>query len=277
MTTDLISYSFQTWFSALLGAAVVGCIGLLPIFIVPNEQTKKDKPYLELLLSVAVGSQLADVFLHLLPEAFAHPHASSVNIGLWTLIGLFVFFLIEQIFPEDEEDSSHEKLTQNQSSMNENKIVISTERKIKTTGYLNLLANFIDNLTHGAAIGGGFAISSLVGMTTLAGIVIHEIPHEMGDFAILLRSGFNRWEATKAQLVTGLGGVLGASIALYYSSSVHSTLWVLPFTSGGFLYVALVKTVPDLLKETDLTHSFRQFIGVLGGLCIIYFAVLYIG
>jgi zinc transporter 13 len=59
-------------------------------------------------------------------------------------------------------------------------------------------------------------------MTTLAGIVIHEIPHEMGDFAILLRSGFNRWEATKAQLVTGLGGILGASMALYYSSSVHS-------------------------------------------------------
>lgn len=114
-------------------------------------------------------------------------------------------------------------------------------------------------------------MNSLVGITTLLGIIIHEIPHEMGDFAILLRSGFNRWEATKAQLVTGLGGILGASIALYYSNSIHSnsfhifiyfflnnfsfylgTLWVLPFTSGGFLYVALVKTVPDLLKENDL-------------------------
>lgn len=61
-----------------------------------------------------------------------------------------------------------------------------------------------------------------MGMTTLAGIVIHEIPHEMGDFAILLRSGFNRWEATKAQLITGLGGVLGASMALYYSNSIDS-------------------------------------------------------
>ena len=52
-----------------------------------------------------MGSQLADVFLHLLPEAFAHPEASSINIGLWTLIGLFVFFIIEQIFPEDQNDS----------------------------------------------------------------------------------------------------------------------------------------------------------------------------
>ena len=84
------------------------------------------------------------------------------------------------------------------------------------------MANFIDNLTHGAAIGGGFGVSSLVGLTTLVGIIIHEIPHEMGDFAILLRSGFNRWQATKAQLITGLGGILGAYIALYYSTSVHS-------------------------------------------------------
>ncbi len=92
----------------------------------------------------------------------------------------------------------------------------------QTTGYLNLLANFIDNLTHGAAIGGSFAVSPLVGATTLAGIIIHEIPHEMGDFAILLKSGFDRWQATKAQIITGLGGVLGASIALFYSNSVHS-------------------------------------------------------
>lgn len=85
------------------------------------------------------------------------------------------------------------------------------------------MANFIDNLTHGAAIGGGFAVNSLVGLTTLLGIIIHEIPHEMGDFAILLRSGFDRRQATKAQLVTGLGGVLGAALALYYSNSVHSS------------------------------------------------------
>jgi len=61
---------------------------------------------LELLLSVTVGSQLADVFLHLLPEAFAHEDASSIHIGLWTLIGLFVFFIIEQIFADEQEESS---------------------------------------------------------------------------------------------------------------------------------------------------------------------------
>lgn len=126
MSTLLFNCSVQTWISALTGASIVGLVGTLPLFIIPNEQNQskinshfqikleiifvlfywiEDKPYLEILLSVAVGSQLADVFLHLLPEAFAHPHASSTYIGLWTLIGLFLFFIIEQIFPEDHHES----------------------------------------------------------------------------------------------------------------------------------------------------------------------------
>lgn len=64
----------------------------------------------------------------------------------------------------------------------------------------------------------------MVGVTTLTGILIHEIPHEMADFAILLRAGFDRWQATKAQMLTGLGGILGAVIALFYSNSIHSML-----------------------------------------------------
>ena len=73
---------------------------------------------MEILLSVAVGSQLADVFLHLLPEAFSHPNASAIQIGLWTLIGLFLFFLIEQIFPDDQNDQSNTKIKVTQSFQN---------------------------------------------------------------------------------------------------------------------------------------------------------------
>ncbi|CAF1115959.1 unnamed protein product [Rotaria sordida] len=239
MERELVNNSVQTWISALTGGAIIGLLGILPLYIVPNEDKKKEKPYLEMLLSIAVGTQLADVFLHLLPEAFSHPDASSTYIGLWTLIGLFLFFIIEQIFPDDNYQDFNYKSKQ------------LTEQKIKTSGYLNLLANFIDNVTHGAAIGGSFAVSPLI--------------------------GFDRWQATKAQFITGLGGLIGASIALIYSNFLHSTLWVLPFTSGAFLYVALVKTLPHLLKQNDLTHSFRQLIGVCGGLCIIYLILIYVG
>ncbi|KAG8238521.1 hypothetical protein J437_LFUL016601 [Ladona fulva] len=80
-------------------------------------------------------------------------------------------------------------------------------------GYLNLVANSIDNFTHGLAVGGGFYISLRVGIFTTLAILVHEVPHEIGDFAILMRSGFSRWDAARAQLLTGSAGVLGALAA----------------------------------------------------------------
>ncbi|KAG6462445.1 hypothetical protein O3G_MSEX013257 [Manduca sexta] len=76
-----------------------------------------------------------------------------------------------------------------------------TDKK-DVAGYLNLMANSIDNFTHGLAVGGSFLVGFRVGMLTTFAILVHEIPHEVGDFAILLKSGFSRWEAAKAQLVS---------------------------------------------------------------------------
>lgn len=82
--------------------------------------------------------------------------------------------------------------------------------------------------------------------------MLHEIPHEVGDFAILLRAGFDRWKAAKAQLLTATGGLLGAVTALMAESAEEAgikTAWILPFTAGGFIYIALVTIVPELVKE----------------------------
>ncbi len=65
---------------------------------------------MEILLSVSVGSQLGDVFLHLLPESFSHPQSSSIYIGLWILIGFLLFFIIEQIFPQDHQENCNNKM-----------------------------------------------------------------------------------------------------------------------------------------------------------------------
>ncbi|CAF1233141.1 unnamed protein product [Rotaria sordida] len=76
--------------------------------------------------------------------------------------------------------------------------VVLATKATQTKYYINIDTNFIDSVTHGALLGGSFAVIPLIGLTTLAGILIHEIHHEIGDFAILLRSGFDLWQATKA-------------------------------------------------------------------------------
>ncbi|XP_076636116.1 uncharacterized protein LOC143349078 isoform X2 [Colletes latitarsis] len=97
------------------------------------------------------------------------------------------------------------------------KKTVTKEKSKHITGYLNLTANIIDNFTHGLAVGGSFLVSLRLGVLTTFAILIHEIPHEVGDFAILLRSGFSRWDAARAQLITASGGIFGAMSAVFFS------------------------------------------------------------
>lgn len=148
------------------------------------------------------------------------------------------------------------------------------EKPKMITGYLNLMANIIDNFTHGLAVGGSFLVSFRLGALTTFAILIHEIPHEVGDFAILLRSGFSRWDAARAQLVTASGGIFGAMFAVFFSGGVvgAKTSWILPFTAGGFLHIGMVNILPELLKESNPKDSLKQLFSLLLG--IIVMAVL---
>ncbi|XP_011874981.1 PREDICTED: zinc transporter ZIP13 homolog [Vollenhovia emeryi] len=136
-------------------------------------------------------------------------------------------------------------------------------------GYLNLLMNFLDNFTHGLSVGGSFLISFRVGVLSTFTILVHEIPHEVGDFAILLRSGFSRWDAARAQLITAGGGIVGALAAVSFSGSLEErTSWILPLTAGGFIHIGLVTILPDLLKETNTKESVKQLGALLLGVII---------
>ena len=168
--------------------------------------------------------------------------------------GILTFLILEKIFEYSDEESSH----------NNN----NDEKRKKIVGYLNLLANCIDNFIHGLAVASRYPISEDVafnychaifikisfmqyqffsflasfkmGLITTFAILIHEIPHEVGDFAILLKSGFSRWEAGKAQIWTASVGMLGALAALSLDSvdSLEArTSWILPFSAGGFLNI----------------------------------------
>lgn len=92
----------------------------------------------------------------------------------------------------------------------------------QVTGYLNLVANAADNFTHGLSVGGAFLVSRRLGFLTTFAILVHEIPHEVGDFAILLKSGFTRWDAAIGQICTAAGGLVGALIAIFFGGASNS-------------------------------------------------------
>lgn len=145
---------------------------------------------------------------------------------------------------------------------------------VDVAGYLSLIANGFDNFTHGLAIGASFLVGFKIGMLTTFVIFLHEIPHEICDYAILVNSGFTRWDAVKAQSSVSLFGILGTALALYvksFETLQAKTVWILPFSAGGFLYIALVNLLPEMLNldvEKRNKNSLGQIISLLLGIAI---------
>jgi len=264
---------YVSWIGAILGSMLVGVSGLMPMLIIPldagpNLRSEQGSRKLRLLLSFAVGGLLGDVFLHLFPEAYGalassgkNTHTGYLVMGLWILGGILTFLILEKIFEYSDEENSEN---------NNNK---ENEKKKKIIGYLNLLANCIDNFIHGLAVASSFLASLKMGIITTFAILIHEIPHEVGDFAILLKSGFSRWEAGKAQIWTASVGMLGAIAALSLDSvkSLEArTSWILPFSAGGFLNIALVSVLPELINETDPREALKQLGCIVLGIMIMF-------
>uniref|UniRef100_A0A182QGW2 Zinc transporter n=1 Tax=Anopheles farauti TaxID=69004 RepID=A0A182QGW2_9DIPT len=140
------------------------------------------------------------------------------------------------------------------------------QENIKIAGYLNLAADFTHNFTDGLAIGASYLAGNSIGLITTVTILLHEVPHEIGDFAILIKSGCSKKKAMLLQLTTAVGALAGTVLALLGSGSDAAESWVLPFTAGGFIYIATVSVIPELLEEsTKLWQSLKEITALLAG------------
>lgn len=177
----------------------------------------------------------------------------------------------ESIGTENKEASAalvHRKKTKQDSATMEKNTADDEKRAsdIKVAAYLNLAADFTHNFTDGLAIGASYIAGNTAGFISTVTILLHEVPHEIGDFAILVQSGYSKRKAMCMQLVTAVGclsGTLCSLIADGVSSSAN--LWVLPFTAGGFIYIATVSVIPELLENTRLWQSVKEIFALLLG------------
>lgn len=234
-------------------------------------------------------------------------HGHDMVVGFWVLFGIIAFLMVEKFvrlvkgshghslssnnpsvpLKRDDHDGkktdsgsskspSSSKRDARENDMCEKKKEHTEESaaaqgdEIKVSGYLNLAADFTHNFTDGLAIGASYLAGRNIGIITTVTVLLHEVPHEIGDFAILIQSGCNRRKAIFLQLSTALGAIAGTVVSLLVEGEVATT-WILPFTAGGFIYIATVSVIPELLEDTKFWQSVKEIIALLIG---VYMMVL---
>ena len=135
-------------------------------------------------------------------------------------------------------------------------------------GYLNLAADAAHNFTDGLMLGANFLSGPRQGLSATLAILFHEVPHEVGDVAILMQAGFSKWAAIRAQLSTALGALLGTLVGLAAGRTNSALLQC--FTAGGFIYVATVDVLPSLLRECSPKQSALELLAMGAGIYLMY-------
>lgn len=200
------------------------------------------------LVSLSAGTMIAAAFLHLLPESIANlGDMLPFQITLASFIG---FFLLER-FLHWRHCHDEEHITKH------------------TLGTLNLIGDTIHNFLDGVLIAASFASGTGLGIIATLAIALHEIPQEIGDFAVLVHSGFSRRRALLYNFLVSMtciaGGILG-----YFASQSLATFanYLIPVAAGAFIYISAADLIPELKTTTNTKKIFAVIATFLLGVII---------
>jgi len=200
-------------------------------------------------ISLAVGVLLGDALLHLIPEAFAQRGSAGERVArsLLVLSGILVFFVTEKLLRR--EPGVVPARPRDPSSLVRPELAA-----------INLAGDSIHNFIDGVLIGASYLASPTLGISTTLAVLLHEIPQELGDFAILIHSGLSTRSALLLNLACGSTAVLGTLVALVIGSIAQQALvgWLLPVTAGGFIYLACANLIPELQHDRSVRALFVQ-------------------
>lgn len=235
-----------TYLYAFFSVLIISTISLIGVFLLSlkGEFLKK---YIFIFISLAVGSLLGDAFIHLIPEALEGPLNSNI-ISVLIIFGMVIFFIIEKFFHWHHHGED------------------KNETHIHPVGNLVLFSDGVHNLIDGIVIGISFIVSIPVGIATTIAVILHEIPQEVGDFTVLLHSGYSKKRALWLNFLSGLTAIFGVVIAFILGQAGEGLIiWILPLAAGGFIYIAVADLIPELHKTKELKHSLFQIIALIAG------------
>lgn len=213
-------------------------------------------------VSFAVGALLGAAFLALLPHALESPGViGGHGIAAAVLLGLLGFFVLEKLVLwrhcHIDECETHAP--------------DPSHGRASAAGYLILVGDGIHNLVDGVLIGAAFLTDVHLGIVTSLAVVAHEIPQEVGDFAILLHSGFSRGKALAYNVLASLTTVVGGVVAYFALSLAQGILpYVLAVAASSFIYIAVADLIPGLHQRVEGRATIQQVTLIALGVTLIF-------
>ena len=233
-------------------ALIIGSVGSVALaglmFALNDQKLDKVSTYL---MSFAGGTLLGAAFLGMIPEAISMSEPKLIL--QVTLFGILFFFVLE-------------KFILWRSCRNDN-----CERHTNAAAPIILVGDAFHNAIDGVVIAASFLASTELGVSVTLSVVLHEIPQELGDFAILIKAGYSRYKAICYNALSGATAIVSGVAAFYTLESVKSLIpYALAFSASSFLYISLADLIPEMHRKTSLKDSMSQFLLIALGIAVIY-------
>lgn len=239
------------------------------VFLLLPETTRARA--LQPMVSFAIGALLGAAFLAILPHALEAPGVRDAHAVTGTVLaGLLVFFLLEKFVlwrhchtDECEVHGSIPGVTHAHDL---------AQQRVSAAGYLIVIGDGVHNFVDGVLIAAAFLTDLHLGIVTAVAVAAHEIPQEVGDFAILLNSGFSRSKALFYNVLSSLTTVIGGVLAYFFLGLAQTTLpYVLAVAASSFIYIAVADLIPGLHKRLEPMVTLQQVVLIAAGVSFIYF------
>jgi zinc and cadmium transporter len=238
----------QTLLYILLSVSIVSAISFIGVFTLAWKKNKLHD-LLSSLVALAAGTMMGTAFLHLLPEAAEN--LDSHELFMMVLASFITFFAIEKFLHwrhcHDDNCSTH------------------------TYGRMSLIGDGVHNFLDGLIIAAAYVGGIEVGIATTIAVILHEIPQEIGDFGVLIKSGYTTRRALFLNFLGALTAVAGGVIGFMLAGEIEGFVKILtPFAAGSFLYIAATDLLPQLQEEKHRKKSLQSLAVFLVGVMLMF-------
>ena len=228
------------------------------------------------LISYAIGALLGAVFLEILPHAIENSH-NVHNLAATVLGGILLFFILEKLVLWRH---CHGHATGHDCEVHDSGVPHGHGHGHDhgRSGLLILIGDTFHNFVDGILIAAAFLENPSVGLVTAFAIIAHEIPQELGDFVVLIHSGYTRTKALLFNVLSGVATMIGALLAYYALSSVQE--WVpslLALAAASMLYVAVADLIPGLHRRPEIKATMQQVLLIGAGIASIALVRIFVG